>query len=51
MNGRRETGLWLSVSEVFNVGCFEQWGYPSLLECTGEGACDVIKIKIMIKLR
>ncbi len=32
MNGRRETGMWLSVSEVFNV-------YPSLFESIGEGAC------------
>ncbi len=25
---------------MFNVGFFEQWGYPSLLECSGEDACE-----------
>ncbi len=39
MNGRRETGLKLSVSEMLNVVFFEKWGYPSLFECIGEGAC------------
>ncbi len=24
---------------MFNVDFFEQWGYPSLLECSGEDAC------------
>ncbi len=38
MNGRRETGLYFSKREVFNR-FFEQWCYPSLLECSGEDAC------------
>ncbi len=33
-----ETGLWFSKREVFNVGFFEQWGYPGLLERCGEDA-------------
>ncbi len=40
MNGRRETGLQFSIREVFNVGFFEQWGYQSLLERSGEDACE-----------
>ncbi len=38
MNGRREMGLYFSIREVFKWRFFEQWGYPSLLECRGESA-------------
>ncbi len=40
MNGRRETGLYFSIREVFNIGFFEQWCNPSLLECSREDACE-----------
>ncbi len=47
MNGRRETGLLLSVSEMLNVS------FLSRIECIGEGACkrDRREVNVLKRLR